>query len=80
VKNVPASTAEIEFKLTDLDYPSFDHGGGKIRYAGASEIAAGAFTVVGPCPPSTHRYEWTITASSADGQRLASTRATKRYP
>ena len=80
LKNIPAATTEIEFKMTDLDAPAFNHGGGKIRYAGAPEIAPGAFTFIGPCPPSTHRYEWTVTARDAAGQRLATTRATKKYP
>jgi hypothetical protein len=80
LKNLPAATAEIEFQMADLDAPSFKHGGGKVKNTGSSEVAAGSFNFIGPCPPSPHRYEWTITARGPDGRRLATTRAIKNYP
>ena len=54
---VPANTAELEFRMVDLDAPSFNHGGGKVRYAGRARIPPGAFQFIGPCPPQTHRYD-----------------------
>jgi len=80
IANAPAGTAELEFIMTDLDAPNFRHGGGKVRYAGEPQIAPGAFQFIGPCPPSTHRYEWTVTARNAAGQQLGVAKATRNYP
>ena len=80
IANAPAGTAELEFRMTDLDAPNFRHGGGKVRYAGEPQLAPGAFQFIGPCPPSTHRYEWTVTARNAAGQSLGTARATRNYP
>ncbi len=78
--NVPKGTATLEFRMVDLDAPHFNHGGGRVGYAGSSKIAPGAFQFIGPCPPSTHRYEWTVTAFNARGVRLAFARAVETYP
>jgi phosphatidylethanolamine-binding protein (PEBP) family uncharacterized protein len=80
VANVPAGTAQLDFAMKDLDAPMFNHGGGKVAYKGGNDIPAGAFKFTGPCPPGTHRYEWTVTARDAGGKSLASTRSTIRYP
>jgi len=80
VSNPPAAAAELEFRMVDLDAPRFTHGGGKVRYVGGPQIPPGAFQFIGPCPPSTHRYEWTVTARDAGGKPLAVARAVKNYP
>jgi phosphatidylethanolamine-binding protein (PEBP) family uncharacterized protein len=80
VANVPAGTTQLDFALKDIDAPMFNHGGGKVAYSGGAEIAVGAFKFTGPCPPGTHRYEWTITARDAGGKSLGSTRAAIKYP
>ena len=80
VTGVPAGTAELEFRMVDLDAPRFTHGGGKVKYAGQARIAPGAFQFIGPCPPQTHRYEWTVTARDAGGKSLGVARAIKNYP
>ena len=77
---VPAGTAELEFRMVDLDAPSFNHGGGKVRYGGQARIPPGAFQFIGPCPPQTHRYEWTVTARDGSGKSLGTARAIKNYP
>ena len=77
---VPANTAELEFRMVDLDAPTFNHGGGKVRYAGQARLPSGAFQFVGPCPPQTHRYEWTVTARDGSGKSLGVARAIKNYP
>ncbi len=64
VGNIPAETKWLEFQMTDLDAPAFNHGGGTVAYAGSGNIPAGAFSYVGPCPPMPHRYQWTVTALS----------------
>ena len=80
VSGVPSGTAELEFRMVDLDAPRFNHGGGKVRYTGQARIAPGAFQFIGPCPPQTHRYEWTVTARDAGGRSLGTTRVIKTYP
>jgi len=80
VSGVPPGTADLEFRMVDLDAPRFNHGGGKVRYTGQARIAPGAFQFIGPCPPQTHRYEWTVTARDAGGRSLGMARATKNYP
>jgi phosphatidylethanolamine-binding protein (PEBP) family uncharacterized protein len=77
---VPAGTALLDFRMVDLDAPRFQHGGGTVRYAGQPRVAPGAFQFIGPCPPQTHRYEWTVTAQDANGRTLAVARAVKTYP
>src|SRR5262245_61986399 len=68
VTGVPAGTVELEFRMVDLDAPRFEHGGGKVRYTNQPRIAPGAFQFIGPCPPQTHRYEWTVTARDSGGK------------
>jgi phosphatidylethanolamine-binding protein (PEBP) family uncharacterized protein len=80
VTGVPAGTVTLEFRLVDLDVPEFNHGGGKVRYTGEARIAPGAFQFIGPCPPRTHRYEWTVTARDAASKPLGEIRVVKAYP
>jgi phosphatidylethanolamine-binding protein (PEBP) family uncharacterized protein len=80
VAGVPAGAVELEFRMVDLDAPRFNHGGGKVRYMGEPRIAPGAFTFIGPCPPESHRYEWTVTARDAGGKSLGAARAIRKYP
>ena len=80
LNNVPKGTATLEFHMTDLDAPHFNHGGGRVAWSGGNKVAPGAFQFIGPCPPSTHRYEWTVTALNGRGLRLAFARAVKNYP
>jgi len=81
LRGVPAGTATIQFRMTDLAVPSFSHGGGKVPYKGGSTIAPGAFKYLSPCPPNgAHNYQWTATALDAKGKKLAEAKARKRYP
>ena len=82
--NVPEGTKYIQFKMTDLDVPNYNHGGGTIEYTGDNIIEPGAFTYLSPCPPSgSHRYQWTATAKEKKGLfsgSLGKAQATKSYP
>lgn len=80
VANAPAGTIQLEFKMTDLDAPTFSHGGGKAAYGGGGDVAAGAFTFTGPCPPQAHRYEWSVVARDAQGKSLGTAKAIIKYP
>jgi len=80
ISNAPSGTVQLEFRMTDLDAPRFAHGGGKVAYGGGSAVAAGAFTFIGPCPPETHRYEWSVVARDAQSKVLGTTKAVIKYP
>lgn len=84
LKNVPAGTKFLSFSMTDLNVPTYDHGGGKIEYTGENVIQPGAFTYKSPCPPGgSHDYEWTVSAKESDGffsGSIASATAVKSYP
>lgn len=81
LSNVPEGTVSIEFSMTDLNVPTYDHGGGTVRYNGQNVIEPGAFEYKSPCPPDgTHRYEWTATAKSNQGDTLGKAKAIKDYP
>ncbi len=80
VGNVPADTAELEFKMVDLNVPTYSHGGGTVAYDGQGSIPAGAFRYTGPCPPGTHIYQWTVTAKEASGAVIGRGQAQKSFP
>ncbi len=81
LKGVPQGTASIRFKMKDLNVPSYNHGGGKAKFKGASTIKPGAFKYKSPCPPSgRHTYQWTATALDGKGKKLAVATASKKYP
>lgn len=78
---VPAGTRTIEFRLKDLDVPSYNHGGGTVTWRGNSTITPGIFTYRSPCPPhGLHTYQWRATARDAAGRTLATATATRPYP
>ncbi|MDI6838843.1 MAG: phospholipid-binding protein [Rhizobiaceae bacterium] len=80
VTGVPQGTAKLSFKMTDLDAPDYMHGGGKVEYTGKSEIPYGAFRYRGPCPPTRHKYRFTVKALDATGKELGKTAATRSFP
>ena len=85
LKNVPKGTKWIYFKMTDLDVPNYNHGGGWAKYDGGNKIKKGQFWYASPCPPSgSHMYEWTATATkkkSLSGTAvLRRASSSKRYP
>jgi phosphatidylethanolamine-binding protein (PEBP) family uncharacterized protein len=80
LNGVPAGTKVLRFAMKDLDAPSFPHGGGSVPYSGQKRIERGAFVYKGPCPPTQHRYEWTVEAQDGTGKTLATATTTKRFP
>lgn len=84
LRDVPAGTVTLQFAMTDLDKPSFHHGGGTVGYRGQSEVPCGAFAsgFVGPAPPpgEVHTYEFVIRALAQNGTVLATTTARKTFP
>ncbi len=80
LKGVPKGTTTVTFRLKDLDVPSYNHGGGKVKMATSGKVPSGVFKYKSPCPPSgRHTYEWTATAK-AGNKTLASAKARKTYP
>jgi len=67
--------------MTDLNVPSFHHGGSTIPYAG-NYVGQGAIAYTGPCPPSgqRHNYRWSVQALDAAGKTLAKTSAEATFP
>lgn len=69
VSAIPPTTKELGVSLTDRDVPSYNHGGGVIKYQGSDVIPAGALkSYTGPCPPSgQHSYTIKVQAIDASG-------------
>ncbi|MDG1529973.1 MAG: hypothetical protein P8Q99_01340 [Paracoccaceae bacterium] len=82
LKDVPAGTKFIRFKLTDLNVPSYNHGGGVVAYNGQKSIAPGTFKYKSPCPPNgVHTYQWSATAQKRkNGGKIATAKSNRKYP
>lgn len=84
LSGVPDGTKVISFKMTDLDVPSYNHGGGKIEYTGQGVVEPGAFKYKSPCPPNgSHTYEWKAYAKNKDSffaKKLGTAKAKQEYP
>lgn len=82
LKNVPDGTKFIRFKLVDKDVPSYNHGGGVVKYNGQKSIKPGAFKYKSPCPPNgSHTYQWQATAQTKkNGGKLGTTARQRKYP
>lgn len=77
---VPAGTERVAFRMTDLDVPTYNHGGGSAPVTGDATVAPGAFTYKSPCPPGmVHTYEW-VAEAIGGGKVLATARAERDYP
>lgn len=82
VADVPARTAQLRFRMVDQNVPSYPHGGGTVAYKGNNQIAAGAFSFTGPCPPSgeQHNYQWTVQALDGSSKVLGTAQAAAKFP
>jgi len=82
--DVPQGTTALNFAMTDLNKPSFHHGGGKVVYSGQAAVPCGAFAsgFTGPSPPpgETHLYEFTIKALGQNGAVLETAKAQRKFP
>lgn len=80
IRGLPQGTTEVQFRMKDLDVPSYNHGGGKVAMTQDGVVPAGAFKYKGPCPPSgSHTYQWTATAKQG-GKVLDRATAQRRFP
>lgn len=80
LSGVPDGTAKLDIRMVDLDMPSYPHGGGKVAYAGQKSLEYGAFRYKGPCPPTKHKYRFTVKAFAAKGKMLAKATADRSFP
>jgi len=82
--DVPPGTARLQFAMTDLNVPSFHHGGGTVAYSGQTTVPCGAFSFgfTGPSPPpgQVHTYQFRIKALGPNGAALATTRTRRKFP
>ncbi len=78
---VPAGTKRLSFTMTDLNVPTFHHGGSTIAYVGDT-VSRGAISYTGPCPPrgEHHNYRWTVQALDAAGNVLRAGSAEAMFP
>jgi len=81
LSGVPGGTKRLRFAMTDLDMPSFNHGGSVIYYEGDT-VAQGAISYTGPCPPEGqhHRYTWAVDAIDTSNVVLGRATATQTFP
>ena len=79
--SVPAGTKSLSFTMTDLNVPTFHHGGSTIAYTGDA-VSRGAISYTGPCPPDgePHNYRWTVQALDAAGKVLETGSADAMFP
>jgi phosphatidylethanolamine-binding protein (PEBP) family uncharacterized protein len=83
VSNLPAEIQIVKVVLTDIDVPTWNHGGGEIDNFGNGKIPAGSLKsgYNGPCPPSgSHRYQFTVKAVDADGVIIGIGKAERKFP
>ncbi len=80
LSRVPAGAAQLRFRMTDLDVPSYYHGGGTVAFRG-SRVPAGAFSYRGPCPPrgQRHMYRWTVQVHDKAGKLLGTGQAKRPF-
>jgi hypothetical protein len=82
--DVPQGTAKLQFSMTDLNVPSFHHGGGTVAYRGQAAVPCGAFSsgFTGPSPPpgQVHTYQFSIKALGPNGAVLATTPTRRKFP
>src|SRR5208282_2261623 len=82
--DVPQGTARLQFAMTDLNVPSFHHGGGTVAYSGQTAVPCGAFSsgFTGPSPPpgQVHTYQFSIKALGPNGAVLATTATRRKFP
>lgn len=81
VRDLPAGTTSIQFRLKDVDVPGYNHGSSKrIPINRDGTVPKGAFTYKSPCPPNgAHTYEWQATARNG-GKVTGKATARRKYP
>jgi phosphatidylethanolamine-binding protein (PEBP) family uncharacterized protein len=87
VSGIPIEAKSLQVAMVDLDFTSFNHGGGSTPHNGEMSVTIpeGALkSYRGPCPPNFasfgHDYQFTVRALATDGQtEVASGSKTKTF-
>jgi len=81
LQGVPTGTKHLTFTMTDLNVPTFHHGGSTIAYNGDA-VSRGSIRYTGPCPPhdERHNYRWVVQALDVAGKVLAKGSAEAMFP
>lgn len=81
LQGVPGGTKRLSFTMTDLNVPTFHHGGSTIGYDGVA-VSRGAIRYTGPCPPrgERHNYRWVVQAIDAAGKVIDTGSAEATFP
>jgi phosphatidylethanolamine-binding protein (PEBP) family uncharacterized protein len=68
VSGIPEGTRTLEVKLTNINVPAWNQGGGKIANDGSGNIPAGALNIGynGPCPPPGEHYKYEFSVMALD--------------
>ena len=68
VSGIPEGTRTFEVKLTNIDVPAWNQGGGSVANDGSGVIPAGALKIGynGPCPPPGERYKYEFSVMALD--------------
>ena len=82
ISGAPKETAGLRFEMRDYNAVDFRHGGSVVPYNGKGQVARGAISYIGPCPPGgqAHRYVWTIEALDSSGKILGTAKAEGKFP
>ena len=84
ISDVPKGTVKLDLQMTDLDLPSYRHGGGTVAYNGQKTVECGALNdnYRSASPPSgqVHTYEWLIKAIDGSGKAIGQTTARRKFP
>ena len=84
VSNLPEGMVGVDFRLKDLNVPSYNHGDGWIEISKDEKVAESSFKYKSPCPPNgKHKYQWTAKAKDKKGfvgKTLATAQASRTYP
>jgi phosphatidylethanolamine-binding protein (PEBP) family uncharacterized protein len=89
INGIPSGSTQLDIKMVDLDYKSWDHGGGFLKndegFPEIFKIAEGELNrgYDGPCPPNFtshgHDYEITVIAKDKGNQVLGKGSAVKTF-
>jgi phosphatidylethanolamine-binding protein (PEBP) family uncharacterized protein len=80
LRDLPAGTTSVDFRLKDRDAPNYNHGGAKVKIGQDAQMPFGVFKYKSPCPPGgSHTYVWTATAR-AGNKVLGRATASRKYP
>lgn len=83
IGGAPASVARFAVAMNDLDFPSFNHGGGEVARPASDVIPLGALgSYRGPCPPAgaTNRYRFQVQGIDAQNRIAAQGEAMRTFP